>query len=77
LNNFVDDYDENWHLLLVLSLLMSGLKLRMTTPVIIDDKCVSVNHVSFGAHFLSRVKKKLYIWICAEKHHLYLASKVN
>jgi len=42
--------DENRHLLLVLSLLMSGLNFRMTTPVIIDDKCVPVNPVSFGAH---------------------------
>jgi hypothetical protein len=39
--------------ILVLSLLMSGLKFCMTTPVIIDDKYVSVNAVSFGAHFVS------------------------
>jgi len=50
--------DENRHLLLVLSLLMSGLNFRMTTPVIIDDKCVPVNPVSFGAHSVSWVKKK-------------------
>ena len=38
---------------MVLSLLMSGLNFRMTTPVIFDDKCVSVNPVAFGAHFIS------------------------
>ena len=60
----------------MLILLLSGLEFCMTTTVIIDDKCISVNPVSFGAHFVSRVKK-LYIQKCAAKHHLCLVCKVN
>jgi hypothetical protein len=37
----------------------------MTTPVIIDDKYVSVNAVSFGAHFVSWIKKN-----CTHKYVL-------
>lgn len=40
----------------MLILLLPGLEFCMTTTVIIDDKFVSVNPVSFGAHFVSRVK---------------------
>jgi len=47
----------------------------MTTTVIADDKCVPVIPVSFEAHFVTWVKKKLYIQICAEKHHMHLAKQ--